>query len=107
MPQTDRVHCFYSGSSIADGPDFSVERSVARQWKNEGKGYFVSHGKFFQLITAVMEAVTELLGHGNLVPFSRVQKNVGGLYLKPQSISYPIPACGDHRIRWHSSFMNA
>jgi hypothetical protein len=42
-----------------------------------------------------------LLGTGNALPFARVQNPV----CKPDSISYPVPACADHRIRWMNSFM--
>lgn len=35
------------------------------------------------------------LGCGNLIPFSRSQKRIDfGVYLAPEKINYPIPACG-------------
>jgi hypothetical protein len=34
------------------------------------------------------------LGTGNLIPFTRTQKCIEGLYLAPEKINYPIPACG-------------
>lgn len=91
MPTDDLVGCFYAGSSQADGPDFLAPRPTVRTWKKEGKGYFVSHGKFFQLVRAAVEAVKELLGHGNLVPFSRIQKRVGGSPSSPAAHQLPNP----------------
>jgi hypothetical protein len=41
------------------------------------------------------------VGVGNVAPFSRVQNKM----LKPETINYPIPALGDHRMRWQASFM--
>jgi len=78
-----------------------AERATVRAWKKEGKGYFVSHGRLFQLIVVVVHELRELLGQGNLIPFGKVQNKM----LKPKPIHYPIPALGDHRIRWQNSFM--
>ena len=107
MPKDDIVGCFHPGSSRADGPDFVASRATVRIWKDEGKGYFVSHGKFFQLVAVIIDKVSDWLGRGNLVPFSRTQKRIGDLHLRPASINYPIPAVADHRLRWQSRFMNA
>lgn len=41
------------------------------------------------------------LGTGNLLPFARTQSKLRA----PDSISYPIPAVCDHRLRWLQSFM--
>lgn len=40
-------------------------------------------------------------GSSNLLPFGRVIDPL----MKPPSISYPIPAMGDHRLRWMQHFM--
>jgi hypothetical protein len=101
----DLVPCLYPGSPREGDPDFTAERGVVRAWKKEGKGYFIAHGRIFQLIAAVVDNFKELLGKGNIVPFSRIQKRVGDLHLRPERISYPIPALGDHRLRWRRAFM--
>jgi len=105
LSETNLVPCLYPGSPREGDPDFMAERETVRAWKKEGKGYFIAHGRIFQLITAVIHSFKELLGKGNIVPFSRAQKRVGNLHLRPERINYPIPALGDHRLRWHNSFM--
>ena len=43
------------------------------------------------------------IGVGNLLPFSRVQKQIDGLHLAPDKIRYPIPALGArNRPMWVS-----
>jgi hypothetical protein len=46
------------------------------------------------------------MGIGNLLPFSRVQKNIDGLYLAPHKIRYPIPACGARNRPMYVSDVN-
>jgi len=102
------IGCFYDGSSRADGPDFTLPRETVRQWKADGKGVFCSSGRYFQLLTPLLiENAPTPLHQGNMVSFSRQQRQVNGLYLKPDSINYPIPACGDHRLQWRFAFMQA
>lgn len=76
-----------------------IDRETARQWKAEGRGVFVSSGRMFQLVE--QPAPAELLGKGNLIPFGHVPNKM----LKPKPLHYPIPAMGDHRLRWHGAFM--
>jgi len=103
LPSDDVVGCFHPGSSQADGPDFTALRSQLWQWKDEGKGHFCRNGTMFQMDRAVPDyEIKERIGRSNLIPFgSRPQNKM----LKPKPIHYPIPACGDHRLRWQLSFM--
>lgn len=101
LPKSDLVGCFFAGSSREHGPDFTELRETVRTWLDAGQGYFVSHGKYFQILGTVIDPQKELLGHSNLIPFSRVPNRMR----KPESINYPIPAYGDHRLRWHHAFM--
>jgi hypothetical protein len=58
-----------------------------------------------QLFSAGMppagQDIIKTLGGSNLLPFSRIQDPMQ----HPHSVNYPIPAVGDHRLRWHYSFM--
>lgn len=75
-----------------------MARADLRAWKDEGRGFFCDHGKHFQMVN---EPMPELLGHGNLIPFGHIPSKI----LKPKPVNYPIPAVGDHRLRWFNSFM--
>ena len=59
-----------------DGVQFVQAAPTARQVENLG----------------LSEAVTILSARGSLIPFARVQNPM----CKPDSINYPIPACGAH-----------
>jgi hypothetical protein len=96
------VNCFNVGSSWNDGPDFTAERSQLWAWRDEGRGHFCLNGTSFQMDRLVSKEEVESIGRGNIVPFgSRPQNKM----LKPKPIHYPVPALGDHRLRWQLSFM--
>ena len=78
-------------------------REVVRGWRDEGRGHFCRNGTKFQMDAAAVADETFMLGVNNLIPFGHVPSRIQ----KPKSINYPIPACGDHRLRWHYSFMHA
>jgi hypothetical protein len=77
------------------------DRDELRLWRDEGKGFFVDHGKNFQMASFMAPQERGISSDAAAVPFSRVQDKLR----KPTPIHYPIPAMGDHRLRWMYSFM--
>jgi hypothetical protein len=96
------VPCFYAGSDRAGKPDFTKDQAELRAWKSEGRGFFVDHGRAFQMTRTVDLTVDRGASSKTAaVPFSRVQNKLQ----RPSVANYPIPAVGDHRLSWRYAFM--
>jgi hypothetical protein len=103
LPQNNLVPCYYAGSDCSGAPDFEKDRAELRAWRDEGRGFFVCHGRAFQMTRNVAIPERGVSSKAAAVAFSRVQNRLQ----KPSVVNYPIPAVADHRLRWLYRFMTS
>jgi len=96
LPKSDVVSCFHPGSSQKGEPDFTATRGQLWLWRDAGVGHFCQNGTMFQMDRTPTEDEEKMVAS-----FVRIQNKLK----KPERINYPIPALGDHRIRWMLRFM--
>lgn len=81
----------------------------AKEWIIDTmRGRYITLDNGHQAIQLYPPAEVELerVAHNTVLPLGRgSNKMANGLIKHPPRLHYPIPACGDHRLRWMYRFL--
>lgn len=108
MSQQTLVPLYYDGQDRLREPPIGLKSYAdikAERRAGSLQGWYVDNGKTFVVYCSrlVQDDVDNIRSKACVIPWSRVVDKL----MQPPDVNYPIPACGDHRLRWIHRFMDS